>query len=204
MEEENIEIIIKYENEEKTVTPIPETFEELNQKFHNLFGLEETNYSFTFSYKIKYIINLNESNYKNELLNIKQMENPIIFVEKESFNLLNSNDNLAVSIVNDENSNSLENLSKSIRNLQSSDSDNRQNENKNNIEKIEKELNITNEKIKKEIKEVEKLKEILYVLSGNEIQNTQKENKSDEIERIKKEKEIKIKHIMDKNNEKAN
>ena len=117
MEEENIEIIIKYENEEKTVSPIPETFEELNQKFHNLFGLEETNYSFTFSYKIKYIINLNESNYKNELLNIKQMENPIIFVEKESFNLLNSNDNLAVSIVNDENSNSLENLSKSIRNL---------------------------------------------------------------------------------------
>ena len=37
MEEENIEIIIKYENEEKTVSPIPETFEELNQKFHNLF-----------------------------------------------------------------------------------------------------------------------------------------------------------------------
>lgn len=181
MDEENIEIVIKYKNEEKTVSPIPETFEELNQKFHNLFGLEETNYSFTFSYKIKYIINLNESNYKNELLNIKQMENPIIFVEKESLNLLNSNDNLAVSIVNDENSNSLENLSKSIRNLQSSDSDKRQNENKNNIEKIEKELNITNEKIKKEIKEVEKLKEILYELSGNEIQNTQKENKSDEI-----------------------
>ena len=49
MEEENIEIIIKYKNEEKSLSPIPETFEELKQKFQNLFGQENSNESFIFS-----------------------------------------------------------------------------------------------------------------------------------------------------------
>ena len=154
MEEENIEIIIKYKNEEKTLSPIPETFEELKQKFQDHFDEQEPTGSFIFSYKIGNIINLNEDNYKYELLNIKQMENPIIFVERERFNLFDTNDNLAISIVNEENSNSLENLSRSIRNLQSSYSENKQSGNKKNIEKIEKELNIANEKINNEIEDI--------------------------------------------------
>ena len=199
MEEENIEIIIKYKNEEKTLSPIPETFEELKQKFQNLFGQGESNDSFIFSYKIGNIINLNADNYNYELLNIKQMENPIIFVEKERFNLFDTNENLAISIVNEENSNSLENLSRSIRNLQTSDSETKQSQNKKNLEKIEKELNITNEKIKNEIEDVKKLKERIDELTGDICQKTKEDNQSDEIERIKRENEIRIKQILDKN-----
>ena len=199
--EENIEIIIKFKDEEKTLSSIPETFDELKQIFENLFGQEDSNGPFSFSYKIGNFVCINAENYNEEIFNIKQMENPIIYVEKEKVSLFDTNDDLAVSIVNEENSNSLLNLSQSLRNLHVSNTvkENKQIENKKNIEQLEEELNITNEKLINEIENVKKLKALLDNLTGDENQNTKIENLNKKIEFIKKENEKKYRQIIEKN-----
>ena len=103
MEDDLDKIKLIYNKEEKFLSPIPETFNEFVKKFKNIFGLNDSNSTYSFEYLNMDISNsINENSYEDEIQHIKEMENPTIFVEeeKDNFNLLNSNGELAVSFYN--------------------------------------------------------------------------------------------------------
>ena len=86
-------ITIKFNNEEKLIEA-PSSFEELNIKFRQKFNQPEQNKDYTFSYQTENNekIILNTYNYEEEIDKIKDMMNPIIFVELINEN--NENDEI--------------------------------------------------------------------------------------------------------------
>ena len=80
-------ITIKFNNEEKLIEA-PSSFEELNIKFRQKFNQPEQNKDYTFSYQTENNekIILNTYNYEEEIDKIKDMMNPIIFVELIKYN----------------------------------------------------------------------------------------------------------------------
>ena len=134
-------ITIKFNNEEKLIEA-PSSFEELNIKFRQKFNQPEQNKDYTFSYQTENNekIILNTYNYEEEIDKIKDMMNPIIFVE-----LIKHNIDLA--LINTTESQILEN---------NNDQNGEQNENNENdeINKNIKELNEKIEQYKKKNKEL--------------------------------------------------
>ena len=213
MEDDLDKIKLIYNKEEKFLSPIPETFNEFVKKFKNIFGLNDSNSTYSFEYlNMDISISINENSYEDEIQHIKEMDNPTIFVEeeKDNFNLLNSNGELAVSLYNsnsneenvennnDEVSNSLLNLSESLRNMHVY----KKKENEKNIKQFEEELSIMKSKLSKEIENTKKLEEILENISKAEDQSKKIENLEKEVDKYKKEnsKNIKIKKEEEKKN----
>jgi len=121
--ETNVKIKIVFRNEEKTLENPPETYEELKEQFFALFNQtkQEINYAFKYN-EISYI---SEEKYKDDIELIKDMDDPIIFVEEiKSFKPF-LNKSLAISIYNDENSNTNSNNDNNIINNNDSNDNNR-------------------------------------------------------------------------------
>ena len=213
MEDNLDKIKLIYNKEEKFLSPIPETFNEFVKNFKNIFGLNDSNSTYSFEYlNMDISISINQNSYEDEIQHIKEMENPTIFVEeeKDNFNLLNSNGELAVSLYNpnsneenvennnDEVSNSLLNLSESLRNMHVY----KKKENEKNIKQFEEELSIMKSKLSKEIENTKKLEEILENISKAEDQSKKIENLEKEVDKYKKEnsKNIQIKKEEEKKN----
>ena len=118
--ETNVKIKIVFRNEEKTLENPPETYEELKEQFFALFNQtkQEINYAFKYD-EISYI---SEEKYEDNIEFIKDMDDPIIFVEEIKPFKPFSNKSLAISIYNDENSNTNSNNDNNINNNNSNDS----------------------------------------------------------------------------------
>ena len=121
--ETNVKIKIVFRNEEKTLENPPETYEELKEQFFALFNQtkQEINYAFKYN-EISYI---SEEKYKDNIEFIKDMDDPIIFVEEIKPFKPFSNKSLAISIYNDENSNTNSNNDNNIINNNDSNDNNR-------------------------------------------------------------------------------
>ena len=136
-----VNITIKFNNKEKLIEA-PSSFEELYIKFRQKFDQPEQNKDYTFSYQTENNekIILNTYNYEEEIDKLKDMMNPIIFVE-----LIKHNIDLA--LINTTESQILED---------NNDQNGEQNENNENdeINKNIKELNEKIEQYKKKNKEL--------------------------------------------------
>ena len=118
--ETNVKVKIVFRNEEKTLENLPETFDELKEQFNALFNQTRPEIDYAFKYNEKSIIS--ENSYDNDIELIKDMNDPIIFVEEiKSF----LNKSLAISIYNDDNSYTNSNKDNNIINNNDSNDNNR-------------------------------------------------------------------------------
>ena len=118
--ETNVKVKIVFRNEEKTLENLPETFDELKEQFNALFNQTRPEIDYAFKYNEKSIIS--ENSYDNDIELIKDMDDPIIFVEEIKHFL---NKSLAISIYNDENRNTNSNNDNNIINNNDSNDNNR-------------------------------------------------------------------------------
>ena len=99
--ETNVKVKIVFRNEEKTLENLPETFDELKEQFNALFNQTRPEIDYAFKYfKYNEISIISENSYDIDIELIKDMDDPIIFVEEIKHFL---NKSLAISIYNDEN-----------------------------------------------------------------------------------------------------
>ena len=121
--ETNVKVKIVFRNEEKTLENLPETFDELKEQFNALFNQTRPEIDYAFKYfKYNEISIISENSYDNDIELIKDMDDPIIFVEEiKSF----LNKSLAISIYNDDNSNTNSNKDNNIINNNDSNDNNR-------------------------------------------------------------------------------
>ena len=168
-------ITIKFNNEEKLIEA-PSSFEELNTKFRQKFEQPEQNKDYTFSYQTENNekIILNTYNYEEEIDKLKDMMNPIIFVELIKHNI-------DLGLINTTESQILEN---------NNDQNGEQNENNENdeINKNIKELNEKIEQYKKKNKElIDKLMDKDLLKKKNEEIMTKNKYLIDEKNKLKNE-----------------
>ena len=153
--ESNKKITFHFENEEKNLTSIPETFEEFKQQFHNLFAQSDPELNYSFEYHLNERAYINEGNYEDEIETLKKMDNPIIYVDIIRTFANNSN---VESIIDNIGKNNSQDLAQSQINNSLNEENNYNS--REIIEKLEEELRITNNILQSEIDTTKELKKL--------------------------------------------